>query len=324
MRKFTFCWALLGMALAVGSGFAADYPTKPITIVVPYGAGAADFSARNLAAVVPNYLGQAVMVVNKSGAGGITGSVSVLSAKPDGYTLLLGRIGSQAITPALQPNIPYKWNDFTMLGLLDLDPFVCIVKADSEYKTLEDLITAIKKRPGQLKYSTAGPATSQALAPQMLFDLTGISNDAAVAVPFKGGSEAGTALLGGHVDFNCNPLAAVIGNIKAGTARALFVTTPERLPNLPNVPTVAELGLKEMEDISGWSAIYGPPNMDPKAVSVWKEALQKIKKDETWRQMVAQVGSIPQMLSQEETFKFVEHQVSIYRALGKKVGITEE
>lgn len=134
------CLALSGAALA-------DYPAKPVTLVSPYGpGGAADLAARTIAGTAPAYLGQAVLVVNRTGAAGVTGSTTVAKGKPDGYTLLLARVGSQAAVPAINRKIPYKWDEFTFLGLLELNPFVLVVNADSPIQSLDDVKAAARSR----------------------------------------------------------------------------------------------------------------------------------------------------------------------------------
>jgi len=123
----------------------AEYPTKPVTLVSPYGpGGAADLAARIISANATGYLGQGILVVNRTGAAGVIGSTSVVKGKADGYTLLLSRIGSQAVVPAMNRTIPYKWDEYTFLGLLELNPFALVVKADSPYKTIDDIKAAIE------------------------------------------------------------------------------------------------------------------------------------------------------------------------------------
>lgn len=136
---------------------AQQYPARPLLIVAPFSAGGdSDLAGRNLAAVLPKYLGQNAIVLNKVGASGAIGSEHVKNASPDGYTLLLARVGSQATLPALKPDLGYKWNDFTFLGILELNPYVCAVRAEAPYKTFAELVDNIRRNPGKLKYSTAG------------------------------------------------------------------------------------------------------------------------------------------------------------------------
>ncbi len=178
--------ACVSMAAGAGPAGAQTYPERPITLVAPFSVGGdADLSARNLAAAAQKYVSQPIVVSNRAGAGGAIGSQLVKEAKPDGYTLLLARVGSQTLLPALKPSIPYKWSDFTFLGLLERNPFVCVVHVDSPYRTLGDLVGALKAQPGKLNYSTSGPGTILNFGPQLLFDTLGLGKDAAAQVVYK-------------------------------------------------------------------------------------------------------------------------------------------
>ena len=160
-----------------------SFPSRPVTIVVPFSTGGdADLSARNLAPALQKVIGQSVVVQNRAGASGSIGSQVVKEARPDGYTLLLARIGSQALLPALQRSLPYRWDDFTFLGLLERNPFVCAVHVDSPYRSFGDLIEAMRRNPGKLNYSTSGPGTILNLGPQMMFDVLKLGPNAAEQV----------------------------------------------------------------------------------------------------------------------------------------------
>ena len=147
-------WALLVSLGIVGSVFAQGYPSKPISLVIPFGAGGdSDLSGRLLAQYASKYLGNASFVpLNRVGASGSIGTMTVRSAAPDGYTLLVARIATHAIFPALESKAPYKWNEFTMLSLLELNPYICAVRADSPIKSVQDLHAAIRKDPGLFTY----------------------------------------------------------------------------------------------------------------------------------------------------------------------------
>lgn len=315
--------ALAAMLLCVGGLASAESaPARPITVVVPYSAGGdADLSARNLSAGVRNVTGETLVVVNKAGAGGAIGSQFVRDAKPNGQTLLLGRVGAQAILPALQPDLGYKWNDFTLLGLLELNPVVCVVRTAAAYKTLDDLIAVIRSQPGKLNYSTSGPGTVLNLTTQALLQSARLDKQAVVQVAYKGGGEATAAVLSGEVDFTCNNLTALIGNIKGGKLRALVTTSPQRLPELPDVPTASETGHPRLEALNGWSALYGPPGMDPALVEKWAAVLPKVASDPQWKTGVLTIASIPMILSPSDTHRFVEAQVAMYEQLGKSLNI---
>jgi tripartite-type tricarboxylate transporter receptor subunit TctC len=326
MKRFD-CWCRIAclVAFAAAAPLAAQaqqYPARPLLIVAPFSAGGdSDLAARNLAAVMPRHLGQNAIVLNKVGASGAIGSEYVKNAAPDGYTLLLARVGSQATLPAMKPDLGYKWNDFTFLGLLELNPYVCTVLANSPFKTFGDLVDGIRKNPGKYKYSTAGIGTIHEMGPQMLFDGQKLGKEAAVQIPYKGGGDAAVAIMGRQVDFGCSNLGTVLGFVKSGQMRALLTTTPERYKEIPDVPTAKEAGYPALERIIGWSALYGPPKMDAKLVRIWGDTLAKVAKDAQWSGATEKVGSVPRILSPEETAKFVREQYDTYYKLGKSLNI---
>src|SRR2546428_9314376 len=188
--------ALFLLFVVTGAGH-AQYPSRSITLVVPFTAGSdADLAARNLAQHAPRYLnGHNIVVMNQPGASGAIGTMAVRNAAPDGYTLLLARIASQVILPATDPKTPYRWSDFTLLSTLETNPYVCAVKSDAPYASMKDLIDDIRKRPGRLNFATVGAGTLQNFGPQYLFTLVGLPKDAAVGIPYKGSGELTTALL---------------------------------------------------------------------------------------------------------------------------------
>lgn len=298
------------------------YPNRPVTVIAPFAAGGdSDLSARNLANVIPKYLGQPLVVVNRPGASGVIGSQQVRTSPADGYTLLLARIGSQAITPALDPKTPYKWNDFTFLTLLELNPFVCVVKADAPWRTLAALIDEWKRSPGKLNYASAGEGTIQHLGPQLLFNIIGLPKESAVHVPYKGGGEATTALIAGQVQFICNNLTTILAHIKSGVFRALMTTTAQRLEELPEVPTARELGYPRLEAITGWSALYGPPGLPKEVVARWSEAMQRIARDPEWLAGNVKIGGIPAVRSAQDTEQFAREQHQLYEGLAQSLGL---
>lgn len=310
------------VAFTLGTVAAAAYPEKPVTFIVPFSAGGdADLAGRNLGATAQRFLGQPVVIVNKAGASGAIGSQVVKDAAPDGYTLLVARVGSNAVLPALRPETTFKWNDFTFLGLLELNPVVCVVHPDSPYKTLADLAAALKTQPGKLNYSSSGLGTILHLGSQLLLQSAGVDANAAAHIAYKGGGEAAMAVMSKDVDFSCGNLTSAIGLIKGGKLRALVVTTPERVKDIPDVPTAREAGYPQLEAIVGWSALYGPPNMSREAVAKWTEVLARAAKDPAWLAGEEKIGSIPRVLSPAETEKFVGEQFTVYEKLGKQLGI---
>jgi tripartite-type tricarboxylate transporter receptor subunit TctC len=314
-------------AVSLTSATAAEYPSKPIILVAPYGAGgASDMAARTMAAVLPKYLGQPVMVVNRTGAGGVTGSAYVNKSKPDGYTLLLARVGSQSVSPAMNTNIPYKYNDFTMIAVIELNPVICATASSKPYKTMKEFIAAVKANPGKMSYSSAGVGTLLHIAVPLLLKAMGVKDpkNAMNHIPYKGGGNAATAAVGGHVDLICTNSSALAGHIAGGKLRALLITTKKRQAVAPNAPTARELGYPGLEILVGWSGIYGPPGMDPKVVKKLRAALQKVKKDKAWNKFTKALGSIPYILNGPDTKKFVDKQFKSFSNLVNNLGMKIE
>jgi tripartite-type tricarboxylate transporter receptor subunit TctC len=315
------CASLLCVAPGV---HAQHYPNKPILLVSPYGAGGnADLAARALGLVAPKYLGQQIVVIDRLGAGGIVGSQFVLDAAKDGYTLLAARVGSQAVAPALDPSTPYKWDSFTMIAMLEIDPYVCVVSGKSAIKSVRDLVAAVKARPGQMNYASTGNADASVVFPVKIFLNAGLKADAAVKVPYKGTPETISAVLGGHVDFTCNGMGPFTGGIKAGELRALVVSTRARVPEAPDVPTASEVGMPDLELVSGWTALYGPAGLPKSVVDAWGSVLSKVKDDPDWTKQVRTRGSVPSIMTPAETRRFVESQYNAYRALASQIGIPQ-
>ena len=318
---------MLGGLAALASTFAVPvlaqpYPNRPINLIAPYAAGGdSDASGRNLAAVAVKYMGQSLVVQNIVGASGIIGSQRVRTSAPDGYTLLIARGGSQAISPALDSKTPYKWNDFTFISLLDFNPVACVVKGDSPHKNMKDLLEALKAQPGKLNYATAGPGTTQHMAVEVLLRSAGLPSNSAEQIGYKGGGEATAAVLSGQVQFLCNNLPTLGGQLKAGTMRGLLTTTGERLKEYPDIPTARELGLAPMEQVMGWSGLYGPPGLPPEVVNKWAEVLKRVAQDPDWIRGNAGFGAIPAIRSSADTEKFAREQVELYEKLGAALGL---
>ena len=320
---------LLSLALLWGTATAgvqaqpqAHYPTRPISIVVPYSpGGTTDFSARSLSEVTTKMLGQPMIVVNRAGAAGVIGSQLVRNAAPNGYTLLLARAGAQAITPAIDSKVPYKWNDFTFISLLEFNPVACVVRADSAYRSLSDLINDLREHPGKLNYPDSGPGTIPQMATQVLFSMGKLRRDVAVSVPYKSDADSSVALLSGQVQFMCSNATTFIPLIKSGQLRGLAVGMPERIPDLPDVATAREQGYADLEKVVGWSALYGPPGLPQDIVDRWQQIMAAVAKDEHWLQLNARSGSVPAVRSAGETQRFVREQFDFYNKLIAELGI---
>ena len=303
---------------------AQGYPSKPITFVIPFAAGGdSDLSGRNVAAQASKYLNnQPIVAVNRTGASGAIGTMAVKNAAPDGYTLLVARIATHAILPALDSRLQYKWNEFTMLSLIELNPYICFVKGDSPFRSAAELIGEIRKNPGKLNFSTSGIGTSQNMAAQYFMTLAGLTKDHAVGIHYKGGGEVTSAVLGGQVNFACNNAPTVIPQVKAGALRGLFVT-PSRLPELSEVPSASEAGFPDMNRIVGWTALMGPPGTPKEVVDKWTEVFQRLAKDPDWQQGNARIGGIAAIRSPAESEKFVREQYELYDKLVTTLGIRQ-
>lgn len=308
--------------MIISSAAHAQYPTKPITLVSPFGqGGAADMAARALSATAPEHLGKAISVVYRTGAAGATGSNLVAKSKPDGYTLLLARVGPQATVPAIYRKLPYKWNDFTFLGLIEQNPFVLTVNANAPYETFEELKSALQQE-SRLSYSSAGFGSLLHLGVLVLLDELGLNQSTLKHIPFHGGGKAATAVVKGDVDILFQNLSGVIGRIQKGKLRALAVTTKERVPLLPNVPTFTELGHPKMELIVGWSALYGPKDLPEEITVKWRAVLQSIAQDQSWLKTTQALGSIPMIMNPSDTEKYVKDQYQTFKDVAERLGLT--
>lgn len=301
---------------------ADGYPSKPVTIIVPFGPGGnADLAARSLAQSAQKYLGQSIVILNRAGAGGIVGSQAVVSAPPDGYTLLLARVGSQAVAPELDPAASYKWDSFTFISGLELDPYICLVSAKSPIHTLSQLIDAVRANPGKMTYASTGFADATVVFPVKIFKNAGLAADAALKVPYRNGSDTVAAVIGGQTNFVCNGFSLYVGGLNAGTLRGLVVSTRERVPEAADVPTARELGMPNLEVVSGWSALYGPPGLPKDVVDKWTQVLDQVKRDPEWLAQVKKRLSVPNVTSPEEMRAFAESQAQVYRAMASELAI---
>jgi tripartite-type tricarboxylate transporter receptor subunit TctC len=311
-------------ALAAGAAQAQGYPSKPITFIIPFAAGGdSDLSGRNVAAHASKYLNNTpIIALNRTGASGAIGAMAVRNAAPDGYTLLVARIATHAILPALESKLQYKWNEFTMLSLIELNPYVCFVKSDSAYKDAKDLVAAMRANPGKFNFATAGVGTSQNMAAQYFLTLAGLTKDHAVGIHYKGGGEVTSAVLGGQVQFACNNAPTVIPQVKAGAVRPLFVT-PTRLAEIPDAPSGTEAGFPDMNKIVGWTALMGPPGLPKEVVDKWTEVFARLAKDAEWQLGNSRIGGIAAIRPPAETEQFVREQYELYDKLITTLGIRQ-
>jgi putative tricarboxylic transport membrane protein len=287
--KRTLAFAILVLMLpALAWGQA--YPSKAITIIVPFSAGGpTDTVTRLVAQAMGKTLGQQVIVENVGGAGGTIGATRAAKAAPDGYTLLLHHIG-MATAPALYRKLPYRSvEDFDPIGLVTDVPMTLVAKKDFPSKDLKDLIAYVKKNKDKVSYANAGLGAASHLC-GMLF-MSAIETDL-TTVPYKGTGPAMNDLLGGQVDFMCDQTTNTTSQIKAGKIRVYGVTTKTRVPSLPDVPTLHEAGLPNFE-VAIWHGLYAPKGTPKPVVDKLAAALQEALKDTLVRTRFAELGTEP-------------------------------
>lgn len=319
MKKILTSIVLATTVAATGAS-AQTYPTGAVTLVVPYGpGGASDLAGRALAETAREYLGQPITVVNKPGAGGMNGARSVTEADPDGYTLLLARVG-MALTPAVNPQATVDWDEYTFLGALEASPMILAVRGDSEINSPAELLAAVKDSGGAMTYAASGPTAIDGFSVQALFsdsDLDPLT--AATLVPYKGGGELATALLGGHVDFLAISAGSLMPHIESGDMKPLMVFAPKRMDKLPEIPTAAEAGYAQAGQITGWSALYGPKNLPEDVVAKWNETLAQVATNAQWLELAERRGSISTIGEMDMT-AYAKEQYDLFNGLAKKFG----
>jgi len=284
-------WAAAAVATVLAADAAASaqssFPSKPVHIFVPYAAGGGvDILARTLGDVVSRQWGQAVVVENRPGAGGVVASQALVSAPPDGYTLIVVASG-HATNPLLYPNIPYDtFKDFTPISLLASSPNILLVRADSVFKTIADVIAQAKA--SSLSFAHAGTGTSTHLAGELLKSLAGIDIE---AIPYKGGAPAINDLLGGQITMSFNNGPESVGQLQAGTVRALAVTTAARAPFLPDVPSMG--ASVPGYDTEVWWGLLGPAGMPPDLVAQLSHDFVAALNTDAVKERLGKLGALP-------------------------------
>ncbi|SDG83142.1 tripartite tricarboxylate transporter substrate-binding protein [Pelagibacterium luteolum] len=287
--KHSILAGVAAVALAAGGAHAQDYPAQPITVVVPFAAGGpTDTVARLVAQVMSEDLGQQVLVQNVGGAGGTLGAGQVAAAANDGYTLLLHHIG-MSTAPSLYADLPYDAiEDFEPIGLITEVPMTIVARADFEPETLEDLIAYIQENGENITYANAGIGAASQLCGLLIMDALGVQM---TEVPYQGTGPAMTDLLGGQIDMMCDQTTNTTTQIQAGEIKAYAVTSPERLDNLPDVPTTAEGGLNL--EVGIWHGLYAPAGTDPAIIERLTASLQTALANETVATRFAELGTTP-------------------------------
>ena len=289
MKRISVLSALVTLAVAASSASAQQYPTRNISMIVPFAAGGpTDTVARVLGQAMGKPLGQTVIVENRPSAGGILGPEQVKNAKPDGYTILIHHIG-MATTPTLYRNLRYNpLNDFEYIGLVNEVPMTIIAKPTMPAKDFKEFLDYIKKNKDKVSYANAGIGAASHLC-GMLF-MSAIQTDF-LTVPYKGTGPAMNDLLGGQVDFMCDQTTSTTSQIKAGKVKAYALTAPKRVNSLPDLPTLQEQGLKGA-DVAIWHGLYAPKGTPKPVIDKLVSSMQEALKDQGVNQRFAELGAL--------------------------------
>ena len=319
--KTTIRWfaaAVLSVA-AVGAAQAQSYPNKPVRLIVPYPAGGTtDIIARVAAQQLSERLKQPFVVENKAGANGAIGSVEVARAPADGYTLLMGTASTHGINSAVYKSLPYDAvKDFAPVTIVASTPNIIAVHPSVSAKNLQELLALAKAQPGKLNYGSTSLGGSPHMSAELLKMMAGVDM---VHVPYKGAAPMLTDLMGGQVQIGFDNLPSTINFVRSGKVRAIAVTTPQRWPGAPEIPTVAESGLPGYE-VSGWFGLLAPAGTPPAVLATIQQALSEaVKQPEVNKQML-ELGAQPVANTPDAFAKLVQADVAKWRDVVKTTGV---
>jgi tripartite-type tricarboxylate transporter receptor subunit TctC len=319
-------WNRLLPALALAGCFCAqgtladDYPSRPIRLIVPYApGGGADSVARVVAKRVGETIGQPIVIENRAGAGSIIGTDMVAKAEGDGYTLLLGQSGPISINPAVYKDLRYDpVKDFAPVTMTTAYPYILAVNAKSPVKSLQDFVALAKSKPGSLNYGTTGIGAANHLVTELFSSKAGLKM---THVPYRGTALAVADLIGGQVDVVFSDPISVLSHLQAGTLRALAVTSKERSPVVPELPTVAESGFPGFDAIA-WHGILAPASTPPAIVKrlnaeIVSALLHAETKTLLTNQAMQTVGNTP-----DEFAAFIKQDIAIWKAVATEADVS--
>jgi len=319
MKSRLLLSALLALgAFAAPAAHAQAWPARPVSLVVPYPpGGSADILARAVGAKLSERLGHPVVIENKGGAGTAIGAKAVASAAPDGHTLLLGTVSSQAINPAMNKVGYDPVKDFVAVAPLAAIPFVLVAHPSVTANSVADVIAMAKAAPGKVAYASAGPGTSNHLAGELL---AGSAQVNLVHVPYKGSAPALNDVLAGHVPLMFDLIATALPNVQSGKLKALAVTSRERSALLPNVPTARESGLRDYE-VTAWFGVFAPAGTPAPVVTRLNTELTAVLGAPDMQKRLRELGAEPETGGVDAYNRFAREEAGRWTALIRKLGL---
>ncbi|MCX7320871.1 MAG: tripartite tricarboxylate transporter substrate binding protein [Hyphomicrobiales bacterium] len=321
-----FGTAAIGAAAVLSSRRRAwaqeDLPKGPITLIVPFAAGGAtDVVSRHVAKKVSEQINQTIVIENVTGAGGVVGATRAARAKPDGQTLLMGTISTHTINPLMAKQPPYDpVADFTSISMIVTVPNVLLVPATSKATNVKELIAMLKAEPGKYSYGSSGVGTPPNLSGELLKSMAGVKME---HVPYRGGAPAMNDLIGGQIPILFDVLSGAAPFIKAGTARALAVTTKKRAASFPDIPTVAESGLPDYETYT-WNAIFGPPGMPAAMAERLSAEFRKATLDPDVKQRLIELSGEPVGSTPDQLAAQLKAEIAKWRPVIQAAGLKAE
>ena len=319
MKPLTRWLGASALSLAAVAAHAQAYPSKPIRLIVPYPAGGTtDILARITATQLGERLRQPVVVENKGGANGAIGSLEVARAAPDGYTLLMGTVSTHGINSAVYQSLPYDAvRDFAPVTIVASTPNIIAVHPSVPAKNLGELLALAKAEPGKLNYGSTSRGGSPHMSAELLKMMTGADM---VHVPYKGAAPMLTDLMGGQIQVGFDNLPSTINFVRSGKVRAIAVTTAQRWPGAPEIPTVAESGVPGYE-VSGWFGLLAPAGTPKTVLNTLQQAVAEAVKQPAVSKQLFDLGAQPVANTPDAFAKQVQAEVDKWRAVVKSTGV---